>query len=187
MMILIELTRRQIKKIYKEYMVNDFPADELKPLIIILRARRKGKYICLGLEKNEEIVGYAFFVKLNNDYLFDYLAVREEDRNKNYGSIFIELLKERFKDADSVIGEVENPDYARDEDERDLRSRRINFYLRNGLVDTGIRAKTFGVEFLILEIDLGKSHSDDEIKELYQYEYRSILTEKLYRNNIVVY
>lgn len=184
---IVELTVGQIIRIYRKYMVNDFPSDELKPLLIILKGKRKGKYVCLGLEKDNEIVGYAFFVKINNDYLFDYLAVRKDERNKNYGSTFIKLLKEKFADANSVIGEVENPDYADDDDIRNLRKRRINFYLRNGLTDTGLKARTFGVEYLILEMDLGKTHTNDDIKDLYQKEYHSILPEKLYKDNVTIY
>ena len=62
--------------------------------------------------------------------------------------------------------EIENPDFAKDEEERALRERRRQFYLRNGIVDTGVNIELAGVEYRIMEMLVGKPHTPDEIRGL---------------------
>ena len=65
-----------------------------------------GKYECYALTENE-LLGYAFFVKLERDYLLDYLAIVRGKRDLGLGSVFLEKLFHQLKDADSMIVEVE--------------------------------------------------------------------------------
>lgn len=176
-MIVKNLNKDEITKIYKEHMVNDFPADELKPLSTILKGMDKQLFECLGFLDKEsgQLKAYAVFIKNGNNYLFDYLAVVDGNRNDGIGSVFLKQIAEHFKNADSVIGEVEDPDFAADESERRLRERRIAFYERNGYFNTGVKAKLFGVDFWILEMNLGKKHTKDEIKILYKSVYKKVL------------
>lgn len=39
-----ELEAREIEKIYREEMTGDFPAEELKPIDLILRLKAEGRY-----------------------------------------------------------------------------------------------------------------------------------------------
>ena len=110
-MIIKNLTQEQVKTIYNNHMVNDFPASELKPLSMILKGMKKKIFEWLGYvdEESGEILAYAVFVKNGNDYLFDYLAVISDSRNSGIGSSFLKQIAEHYKHADSVIGEVEDP------------------------------------------------------------------------------
>lgn len=67
------LSREQITEIYNTKMKYDFPPMELKPLQRILDAYDKNLYECYALLKDsdssDEILGYAFFVKMDNHYL----------------------------------------------------------------------------------------------------------------------
>ena len=85
------LTKQQVEFIYKTSMMFDFPDDERKPLSMILEAMDKGVYECLGLMEEEEILGYAFFYKMDKDYLFDFLAMTRDNRNKGYGLSLIHI------------------------------------------------------------------------------------------------
>ena len=42
----------------------------------------------------------------------------------------------------------------------------------------------FGVDFVLLELDLGKKHNKDEVREYYLKLYRSFLPEKMFKEHI---
>ena len=63
--------------------------------------------------------------------------------------------------------------------EKENRERRLAFYRRNGLSDTGARARTFGADFLILEFPKGEPHSKEEARVFYLRIYRSLLPERI--------
>lgn len=190
----IVLSRRQIKEICRKRMIKDFPVLERKPLSMIMKELDRGRYVCLGMiDETKEIrddatmiLGYAFFVKNGNDYLFDYLATDKNMRNQGLGSQFLALIAEYFKSANSVIGEVENPVYAVDGSSRGLQTRRKNFYLRNGYVETKVTARVFDVQYEIIELVLDKPHSEELVKNLYLSHYQAILPRKLYQKMIKI-
>lgn len=180
------LTKEEIEKIYKEHMVIDFPADELKPLPMIYKAMDAGKYECYGLKDDGEICGYCFLVKLGKDYLGDYIATYPEIRNKGLGAELVHHMAEMLKDAHSLIMEVEDPEFAETEEDRILQTRRLNFYLRNGVIDTGVKARCFGVPFKILEIVTSHPHSKEELQDLYRRHYAAVLPKEMFEKNVEI-
>lgn len=114
----------EIKKIYNEHIVTDFPASEVKPLKQMLEKRENDQYFVYGMYENredscgrkyDELAGYAYFIKCRNQdvYLLDYLAIVKDKRSKHLGSGFLQQLKKLAKDDGKLlILEVENPDYA---------------------------------------------------------------------------
>ena len=125
---LIELNQEQVKGVYHTYMEKDFPDNERKPLSMLLEGMDQGKYQCLALGHETELLGYAVMAVLGDDYLLDYLAVCDGKRNQGYGEILLKLLADKYEQAQSLIGEVEDPRYAADSEERRLRERRLHFY-----------------------------------------------------------
>ncbi len=179
MVSLVKLTTEQIVSVYHEHMIEDFPPDELKkPLEKILDAIKIDRYACYGLYSDEELVGYVFLERINNDYLIDYIATFPQKRNGGLGAELLALLTDALKDSDSVIGEVEDPAFADTEEARSLQTRRLAFYHRNGIIDTGVRVTTFGVHYRILALPTGQSHSAEEIRALYKAQYRAFFTEE---------
>lgn len=167
---------RMIRKLMKEdlreiylHMEQDFPANERKPLRLIEESFDTGFMEGYGFFRTEQetsvLLAYALFVSIRDVLLFDYYAVIPECREKGVGSYFLNELKEKLADKECVIGEVENPDYCEDPDERRVMERRIDFYLRNGLRDTGASGKVYGVEYRFLEMELGGTHSKEEAEE----------------------
>ena len=179
------LNKEQVEEIFKTIMKEDFPADEIKPLEAILKGIDKGIYEPFGLFDDSKLVGYAFFVKLGSDYLLDYLAVLSDMRNKGVGSTAVMLIADHLKDADNVIVEVEDPDYAEGVSEKDLQTRRYYFYLRNGCTDTGLRVKCFGVPFRILRMGHRKNENYEMLWELYQEFYRVMLPKEMFEKNVI--
>lgn len=182
----IELNKKQVTEIYERCLKKDFPKAEQKPLPMILKAMDEGKYTCIGLVEAQKILGYAFFVKTENGYLFDYLAIDKEARGQNLGTCFLSLLQEKFRHVGSIIGEVEDPSCAVNDEERTIRERRYAFYMRNGFMDTGVKAVAFGVKFLILEMNLGTAHTQEEVKKLYEETYRVVLSKPVYTKHIAI-
>lgn len=165
----------QIEYIYRTRMQEDFASDELKPLSVIVQAWEKGIYDCYVLTRQESILGYAYFVRKDNNYLIDYLAISAEHRDEGLGTVFLKQLDEFFHKANCVVVEVEDPGAAKDKEDRFQRERRLRFYLRNGYRLTGVKARVFGVDYLILEVLIGTEHKTEEIEKIYTELYHCIL------------
>lgn len=150
-MVLKICNREEIEKIYNTYLVQDFPKDEVKPLERILFLYDKNLYFAYGLyDADEKMLAYAFFSKAHScEYvLLDYYAVAEEKRGTGIGSHMLSLLKETLcGEYEGIILESENPDFAENAKDFDVRSRRIQFYLNNGFSSTKMLCRLFGVEF----------------------------------------
>ncbi len=180
------LTRNEIADTYNRYMKNDFPKDELKPLARIYYSLDNGQYICYGIFDDETLLGYAYFALLNEEkkyFLLDYFAIVDGVRGRGIGSEFLEMLYGQLSDAEMVICEAETPDGTTGE-ELETRNRRIDFYLRNRYIDTGVKATAFGVDFVLLELDTEKKHDRVKVREYYLKLYRSFLPEKLFREHV---
>ena len=164
-----------VARLYKSRLKQDFARNELKPLASIRRLWDRDAYDCYGLFRGEEILGYAFFVRIGRNCLFDYLAIEASHRDEGLGSVFLRQLAACLTEADCVVGEVEDPDKAADEAERALRERRLQFYLRGGYRKTELTATVFGADYRILEVPTGRDHSTDELRAVYTDIYQAIL------------
>ena len=177
------LTRDEIASVYNAFMKQDFPSDELKPLSMITRSLDKGEYFCYGIFSGDKLCGYAYFVSIIMDEkqycLLDYFAILSDLRGQGTGSEFLHLLREELKNAEMVICESEDP-VGTSGDELDIRQRRIAFYLRNHFIDTGVKAEIFGVNYVLLELDSGRKHSEAATRNTSSRLYSSFLPETLY-------
>lgn len=187
-----ELTKEELRRVYEERMVVDFPPEELKPFAKIEELYDGGRYAAYSVADPEgAILSYALFARLSagntkSHYLFDYFAVREDLRNEGIGTLFLRRLAACLPDAESVIGEVENPQYAGDAEESELRKRRLRFYRRNGLRECGVTSRIYGVEYRILEVPLGKIHSAGEVREILGRFYRLFFSEEVLKRQVIV-
>lgn len=181
------LTLQEIRDIYRQRMKHDFPRNELKPLGMIEKALERGNYLCCGLRDGGDILAYAFFVLAEDVYMFDYFAVRKDLRGTGIGSGFLkELCTCHLREAPCILLEVDDPAFAGSDGEKEVRERRIRFYLRNGLRDTEARARIFGADFLILEYPKGEPCSREEAGMFYSRIYRSILPKPVYERMVKI-
>ena len=193
------LNLSEIKNIYRKYLFRDFPADERRPLTRIVKYFREHRYEGFGgYSEAGELLCYAFFMrcdytaqskKRQRTCLFDYLAVTEKYRDAGVGSAFLRHLGQCFPRTDIMIVEVENTDYAENEADLATKQRRMDFYLRNGMRDTGVTVRVWGVEYRIMEMDLGEDwrpHTAQEIRETCEHAYRSMFPPMLYDHYILV-
>lgn len=181
-----KLAKEEVETIYNTFMVNDFPADELKPLDRIIISMDNGIYECLGYFDGDELTSYALFVILDKNYLLDYFAVLDGKRNEGLGSAFLkELSGDYLKGNKSFIIEVENPEFAESQDERNLMERRIGFYYRNGFKNTGIKAKLWSANFLIM-VPQNSDYATEDIRKNYISFYKNTLPPEMFRNNVFI-
>ena len=178
------LNIHEIKQIYETRMVIDFPKAELKPLKNIIEAVNSGIYECLGLFDGDECIGYTFLIKRGKSFLIDYIAIYPDKRNNGAGSQLLRLLNEYLADAEVVIIEVEDPQYAKSAEEKDLQTRRLGFYMRNGCIDTRLRVRCFGVPFIILSLSQENGGEPDFLWNLYNSYYKAVLPKEMYEKNI---
>ena len=187
-MIIRELSIAEIKKTYREHLKADFPADELKPLAMILRSYRQGNYLCLGAFDGEDIAGYAYFVFHGRICLLDYFAVVRGRRGQGIGSEFLKQFKmpELCSRCDYLLIEVEDP-FQSDAPDTATRLKRLDFYLRGGAVNTGVHARVFGVDYALLEYPLtGAAHTGEEATDAYGKLYGSLLPGLLFKSQIFI-
>lgn len=183
-----EIDIYNMKGIYESYMVKDFPADELKSLSLIESLMKKKNYKCFGMFHNDELSAYAFlyFNDLSLSFFIDYYAVVGTKRNMGYGSQFLTLLKEEFYDYNGFFLEVEKVESAQNEEDRKIREKRVQFYLKNnGMKKTSVSSCVTGVDFDILYQPLKKKLDNSFVYNGLKEVYSSIFPKNLY-NNIVV-
>ena len=185
------LNAQQTAQIYSSLLVHDFPADERKPLKMILDAMAQGKYRCIGIFEGEALRGYAFFVTLEQngqpEILLDYYAIVQAYRGGGIGSAFLRQIPSLFPEAGAVLIEAETPEAADTEAEKMIRERRIRFYERCGCKNSGIRAAVFGVDFNLIQMPVGGLYSAHEICQIYASIYQKLLPESVYHSKIAIY
>ncbi len=170
------LDKKQIEYIYNTYMIFDFPSDELKPLNLLLKMVDEGlcTYYALFDERSQVLSYFGLCVK-NRFALVDYLAVNPEFRGQGIGTKTLNFLKETAKDK-TILIECENIESSDNPEEREIRRRRIVFYERSGFKDSNVKARLFGVDYILLTYPQDAT----QVKNGYKEVYLSMLGKEMY-------
>lgn len=147
-----KLSDRELLDIYTAYSPLYFPSEELKPLKTVEWLLSKQIYHAYGFYEKDRLLAYACLIQINGQsaVLLDYYAVLEQYRSSGIGGIFLQKLAERLRDKEGLYIESEDPAFAHDAGDCELRKRRIAFYERNGALRTGLLSRLFGVDYTIL-------------------------------------
>lgn len=127
-----------------------FPPEEKKPLSMMETLAEQRKMELLAIVEEGEFVGLAMNMLSEKAALLDYFAIAADKRSGGYGSRAVRMLQERF-DGRKYIFEIEKQDS--EADNASDRRRRKEFYLRNGLKETGIFANVYHTDFELLTPD----------------------------------
>lgn len=152
----------KIKKLY----MKAFPLNERKPFKLIKHKAAGSETDVWMLDEDGEFFGLAITMNAHDLVLLDYFAIHEKKRGGGYGSRALKVLQEQyagkrfFLEIESVYEEAED---------LEVRKRRKNFYLCNGLTEIGIMAKLFGVNMELL--GFGCKVSFEEYRGLYRQIY----------------
>lgn len=173
-----KLELEELKRIYKEYIREDFPRNERRPISAMAKMTKEGKYASYGLYNEDDLLAYACYILLEDeDYaLLDYFAVIPGLRGNGIGSGFLQDLKKFVPVKKGTFIEAESPDSAKDSDEMQIRRKRIDFYLSNGAMMTNSKCQLFGVDYNILYISRedGATLSADRINLAVEGMYREM-------------
>lgn len=169
------------KEIYYSRLVKDFPACEVKPWEKIEEFLKKGLYEMFGMWEDEALLAYAFVATdvSKKHLLMDYFAVSEKSRGKGYGQYFLKHFWDLYPKASGIVFEVEDVSEAVNEQERNLRERRIKFYERAGLQRYPVYAKVYDACYQLMFFSrTGKMPEIEEMMESYKALYQMILGTK---------
>lgn len=170
-----EADGRELKKIKRIYL-EAFPRVERKPFLMMKKMAKRGAMELLAITEKEQVAGLAITVRHGDMVLLDYFAIDKAFRGKNYGSRALRMLKERYRE-ERLILEIELPDgHALNNTER---IRRKQFYLRNGMQETGIHAMVFQVPMEVLTA--GKPVTYEEYHGLYTHTIGIFFAKKVWR------
>lgn len=180
------LNETEAKNIYDRYMKTDFPKDELKPFEMIKKHMSNGIYICLGVFKDDVLIGYAFCLTDpdSNAVLLDYFAVLKEHRGNRIGSSSLGEVCRYFTEElnfSALILESENPDFAKDEIDKMTRLRRISFYEKNGMYRQSFTTDLYGVKYCIF------SYPKTDAKPALISLYKKMLPKKLFEQRLRIF
>lgn len=185
-----ELNVTEFTHIYQTYMTQDFPKAELKPLERMQYTMETGLTGVFGLYEGEELRAYAvFIVPKGLDYgLLDYLAVIKEYRGTGVGHRFFELagdvLRKKYPWLRGFFIESENIDFAQNDIEREIRTRRIAFYKNNGCRLTRLGSRLFGVTYSILLYDFDKNNTGEKTYDALDGIYVAMFQKHHYENEV---
>lgn len=92
------MTEDELKIIYHQYMINDFPDNERKPLNVIQSRHNKKENYCICYFEDNVMKGYSIleFCEENRSLLMDYFAIIPEYRNQGTGTRFLNEMKVYF-------------------------------------------------------------------------------------------
>lgn len=150
---------------YHTYIPQHFPACEVRPfdatqpmpggetpMLDVTTLLAEGRYAGFGAYDGDTLAGYAFFCwDSHGTALLDYLAVTEAYRCHGVGSLMMRFMLSGSTALpwQTLLLEVEDPDFALDEAERAVRLRRNAFYLRAGVRESRVRVLLFGARYRI--------------------------------------
>ena len=162
------MTRQELREIYQNCMMNDFPDDERKPLSIIESRFKKNQNHCLVYLEDDVIKGYAILESCQKSLLMDYFAVIETYRNQGTGTRFLHEMKQYFSEFDALFVESE---CAYDE----ISQKRLDFYQKAGFVISGIQVHLYHVDYEVMTLSL-----NDEIETVNVRRRMEEIYEKIY-------
>ena len=138
-----------------------FPKKEQTSVfLLLLGALRKSTHFTAFYDGNK-FVGLLYTIENDRYYFVLYLAVNQDIRSKGIGGEILDYAYAQAGDKIIVLN-VEPLDSAADNHEQ--RERRIAFYARHGILETGYGFSADGVKYSVLASDIerfdSKAYSD---------------------------
>ena len=190
-MVLRELDDAQLEALYASHMQHDFPQNELKRLSRLYELKRRGLYRTTALYAGEKLCAYAMFSGAPDCpcLLLDYFAVDPALRGKGIGTQALQVITDWAKDqAQGILIEAENPDFARTLNERRTRIRRMNFYRHCGAKLTGYRLWLYFVDYCVFYLAVDSvSRTDAYLQKAQAQIYRAQFTQQVYDTRVRFY
>ena len=171
---------KEFKDLYRKHIVKDFPSSE-RPNLEGFR-KRMLKYNEETFIYEEEGIerGYCIIDQIQEYVLVAFLAVYEGNRGKGIGTKILKELEEKYSNKKGILLEVEDPDFAKNENEKSIQERRIRFYERaNFQIVENLKVELFMVNFKIMIYNFKNEQINiNEIEKVMKQFYYAIIEKK---------
>ena len=134
---------KELEELYTEA----FPANERMPFSQMLSLSKDDRYALRALKNDGVFCGFSFIMRHEEMIYLFYLAVKQDQRGKGYGSALLDDLFQQYPDH-CICTDIESPQPQADNQLQRLQRRR--FYLDRGFADTGYGNLWYGVRYDIL-------------------------------------
>lgn len=124
----------------KEIYYCSFPESERMDFVDLINCKFPNSKL-LGIFDDETMIGFSFVSVLGEFAYIVYLAIDENQRNKNYGTQALNKIFNLYKGKTKVLC-VEKPN-----SKEDLQTRRIGFYKRNGFTQANFEFEYLGQSY----------------------------------------
>lgn len=143
-----------LKEIH-EHIVEDFLPGEYPPYDALYRHLASGRQEGFILNKGHRKAAYAICAanSKNNYVLISLLAVFDEFRGHGTGTSFLKELIYIYSGKNGIIVEVERPEDSDTEEEKMIRTKRIDFYKKAGFyLIPGIKYSIWGIPLHLMAV-----------------------------------
>lgn len=108
---------------------------------------QNGSIIANALYQNGQILAYSLSRNFKNYLYLSYLAVDKNFRDQGIGSDYVKALANAYPSKTILVDIEQVEDLG---NKTDIKTRRANFYLKNGFQFTPITSKIWGVKYNIM-------------------------------------
>ena len=178
MLSLKELDNAELGYIYRDYIINTFPDDEVTVWSMIMDQKKKGIYLTLGIRDQEKLIGYAFFRQDSGGLgllLGDYYSILPQYRGRGYTARIYRLLTEYFSDKTAMFVEIEDPFRKEDPAEKQRMLGRMKYFEKAGMRDGFVSVRLCGVDYRLMLFPVGGEISPEKLREYYERIYQDVV------------
>lgn len=150
----------QIKRLYRDA----FPRSERMPFFIIRRECKKGSAEMFAVVSDSgKFGGFAVTMRRGDIVMLSYFAISPKLRDRGIGSRALQVLVKRYSGSRFIL-EIEDVNESCENPE--IRQKRREFYLKNGMVSAGFTAHVFMSDLEVLTS--GNPVTFEEYRDLYR-------------------
>mgnify|MGYP005805614891 FL=1 len=171
---------KEFKDLYRKHIVKDFPSSERPNLEGFRKRMLKYNEETYIYEEDGVERGYCIIDQIQEYVLVAFLAVYEGNRGKGIGTKILKELEEKYSNKKGILLEVEDPNFAKNENEKSIQERRIRFYERaNFKVVENLKVELFMVNFNIMIRNITSASTEiSEVEKVMKQFYYTIIDKK---------
>lgn len=147
----------QTKNIFHEA----FPKDKWIPLWWLTLKSKKHNIDFFAILDEENFIGMTYIITYNNLSFILYFAIIDRYRGQGYGSIVLDIIKEKYKNNRIVLN-IEEID--KKSENYNQRLKRKKFYEKNGFTFSHLKTKEKSI--IYENLSYGGSVTKDEMENL---------------------
>lgn len=175
-----EVDYKEFKKVAGTSYKKDFPREERVSFRLLKKSYQQGNLQFLLL-REEEVYAYAILIQEKEYRLIFYLATFSKERGKGYGSKMLQQLRDKYPES-TIFIEVERQGYGKNENENEIRKKRIAFYKKNNFLEIDLVGTIWGTDYEIYAMKNSQKFKNGIQQEMIEIEkeiYTKLMGKKL--------